>query len=421
MLATAPAHGQAESIPDTYVINIGDEVELDILDDNEPPQRFTVGRDGAVQLPYIGGVEVAAHPVGKAREVIRQTYVEREIFVNPTVDLSVAGFRPISVLGDVRNPGNFDFQPFMTAEQAVGLAGGPAISANNEEARVLERRNLEGELSSLEYDLAASAARYARVKAQLDGDATVEWADLPVDLRQVVNRDLFDEQKVTEDQIIALEAGDSDTRRELLQDAVSEAEKRVSLLGERETVQTDILETARKEFERAKEMVERGLVPRSGQTEARRAVGLAEDNLLRLREERSGVLVQLANLRSDLSQFDANRTSALLTERQRYWNEINKLTGNRASIKERIQLLSQWMNAAAGLQTELLVEYKVRRRSENGVDTVKLQPYDELLPGDLLVIAVMPLDDTAAPAKGAAGENAITTDPAKAPAAKDQG
>lgn len=387
---TAIGWAQTTVIPDSYVINVGDEVELDILDDSDPPQRFSVGRDGEVRLPFIGGVKVASRTVGEARELVRATYVEREIFVNPTVDLSIVGFRPIAVLGDVRSPGNFDFQPFLTAEQAVGLAGGPAISANNEEARVLERRSLEGALNNLEIDLALSAAQYARVQAQLAGKDMLSWSYVPADMRPEINRVSFDEHKVQEDQIIALERQEAETRRRLLADAVAEAENRIRLLERRENVQADVLISAEAELERTREIVDRGLAPRANVSSAERVAAVAEGDLLQLQEQRSAALIQLSELKSQLSRFDSEREQALRTQSQQFLSEINKQIENRASIEDRIRLLDQWMNAAAGMQTELLIRYSVRRRGEAGVETVSLLPYDELLPGDLLVITIVP-------------------------------
>ena len=391
------ASARAGAIPDDYIINVGDEIELDILDDNDPPQRFTVGRDGAVQLPFIGGIELADVPVGSARNRVRQAYIEREIFVNPSVELSIATFRPVSVLGDVREPGNFDFQPFMTAEQAVGLAGGPAISANNEEARVLEKRDLEGVLNNLEYDLAASAAQYARVQAQLEKAEALQWSDVPQDVRPAIDRELFDEQKAGEDQIIALEKRDAETRRNLLADALAEAEERVALLQQREKVQTEIRDAAKAELARTKDMAERGLVPKAQIAEEERRAAIAEDNLLQLREQRAGVLVQVANLTSELSQFDSERNRGFLQEAQRHMKDIKKQIESRASVQDRIQLLQQWTNAAAGMQTDLLVTYQVRRRGKESVDTFELRAFDELLPGDLLVVTVIPPESMKAP------------------------
>ena len=48
------------------------------------------------------------------------------------------------------------------------------------------------------------------------------------------------------------------------------------------------------------------------------------------------------------------------------------------------------MSAARGLETSLLIEYQVRRREGETVENLILQPHDELVPGDLLVVVVKP-------------------------------
>ena len=392
-----PGIAQTPVTPDSYVINIGDLIEVDVLDDSNPPQRFTVGRDGAVQLPYIGGIKIAAMTAGKARESVRAAYVENEIFVNPAIELSIAGFRPIAVLGDVRNPGNYDFQPFLTAEQAVGLAGGPAISANNEEARVLERRNLEGALGNLQYDLALSAAQFARVTAQIAGKDKIDWNAVPTKLRSNINREYFDAHRLQEDQIIQLERSEAAARRALLTEAADEAERRMALLRQREEVQNEVRAAAQEESARITDIVGRGLAPRANAAAAIRTAAAAESDLLQLQEQQSAAMIQLADLKNDLTRFDSEREQRLRTESQRYLNDMRKQAANLTSTQDRIHLLDQWMNAAAGMQTELLIRYSARRRNGTGLTTVELELSEDLLPGDLLVITVIPPDGVQVP------------------------
>lgn len=373
---------------DAYVISVGDELEFDILDDNDPPQRFFVGREGAVQLPLIGGVNVGSITIGDARNLIHETYVERQIFVDPQIELSIANFRPISVLGDVKNPGNYDYQPEMTAEQAVGMAGGPSISANNEEARVLERRTLEGALDSLQFEMALLAAQYARAQAQLNGDESVLWTDVPTKVRSAINREIFEEHRIEEDRIIALEAQGNAARRKLLTDAVAEAENRVKLLAEREVVTQSIMDQTSAEADRYVELAERGLVPTSQTPDKLLDVSRAESQVLMMREQISAAMVQLAGLAGQLSRFDTETEEQLLTRKQISLSDINKALSSRASLEDRMRLLEQWMNAASGLETELLLEFQVRRRIGGNTTNIVVAPFDELLPGDLLVILV---------------------------------
>lgn len=386
-----PAFAQdSVAIPDEYMISAGDELELDILDDSEPPQRFIVGGDGNIQLPYVGRLQVASLSIGQARDEVRRIYMEREIFVDPGVELSIASFRPISVLGDVREPGNYDYQAYMTAEQAAGLAGGISVSTDNEESRVLERRSVEGALNSLQFDLALASARLARATAQLAERETIEWTDLPVDLRAWVDRDMFNEHKPDEDMIISIDARDFRTRRALLDDGVSEAARRAELLDQREALLVQQVEIAGTELERVVTLTERGLVPPSELANARGNAVQAENVLLQLREDRSEALVQAAELRRELSQFDAVRERELRMQTQNFSNEINKLVTERNSQVDRLRLLQQWMNAANSLDADLLVEYRVRRRSSDGLTTEKISASETLHPGDTLLIMVKP-------------------------------
>lgn len=384
MAAPGPVSASSES----YMINVGDELEFDILDDSAAPQRFFVGREGDVQLPFIGGVAVGTMTLGDARVLIHQTYVDKEIFVDPQIELSIANFRPISVLGDVKNPGNFDYQPQMTAEQAVGMAGGPSISANNEEARVLERRTLEGALDSLQFELALLAAQYARVQAQLNGNDSVVWAGVPPQIRSAISRETFEEHRVEENRIIALERQSITSLRVLLVDAVTEANKRVALLSERETVLQSISDRTSAEAARWTNLAERGLVPQSDVPAKLLDVSHAQSQILQLREQISDAKVQQADLRGQLSRFDTDIEKKLLTQKQISLSEIKKAMSRLASLEDRMRLLQQWMNAASGLETELLLEFQVRRRSNGATKNIIVKPFDELLPGDLLVILV---------------------------------
>ncbi len=381
--------GIAQAVtPDGYRITIGDELELDILDDSDPPQRFVVGGNGQIQLPFVGGVKVEGVTVGEARQLIASVYVEREIFVAPTVELSISEFRPVFVLGDVRTPGKYDFQPFLTAEQAVGLAGGSVVSGNSEEARILERRNLEGTLAGVDADLSRIAAQYARVQALLNGRPELNWDDVPADLREVIDRSTFDALKPNEDEIIALDVQNRETRRKLIEDAAKEAESRVALIDQRAEVLGASLDSAREELVRAKDLMDRGLTTQNALNEAEKTVARQENEILILGEQRSAALVQLNDLKSQLSQIQTEWEKGLISEGQGYRSEIEKLMTQRASIEDRLMLLQQWMAAGAGALADLPVTYTVQRRTESGVDTLTLAGSDELSPGDQLLVTV---------------------------------
>lgn len=387
ILIAAPAFSQ-----DGYLLKIGDELELDILDDSEPPQRFVVGSDGAVRLPLIGGLEVVNLSLEEARELIRQTYIERQVFINPTIDLSIAAYRPIFVTGDVRNPGFYDFRLFISAEQALGLAGGAVVPVNNAEARVLERRALEGSLSGVEADMARFATEFARIRAQLQGGAEVRWEDVPTHIRPLINEEVFMALKPVEDEIIVLERRDHETQTRLLRESISETENEIVLLSERESAQVVAVERGQVDIARGQELADRGVQAAGTLSQLHRISADAEDLLLQIRTQQTAARRRLGDLQREMSRLESNRDQRLLTEGQSRWSEIAKLEFDRQSIVDRLDLLRQWITSAANAELEARIEYRVRRRSPDGVDTFDVDGLAELLPGDLLIVTVRPPD-----------------------------
>ena len=72
---------------------------------------------------------------------------------NPEVAVEVVSYRPVFVIGEVRNAGQFSFQPGMTVETAVAVAGGYSPRANQQSfviARIVDGAPAEIEASPLE-------------------------------------------------------------------------------------------------------------------------------------------------------------------------------------------------------------------------------------------------------------------------------
>src|SRR5262245_47344693 len=138
----------AQSLPD-FPLAPGDTVKLDILDDDKEPTDLPIGMDGSIQAPFLGSVSLAGLTVSQALDELNRRYVAQHIFVVPKLGFSVAIYRPVFVIGDVKTPGSFPFQPRLTVEKAIGLAGGQITTGPSQDP-VLARARLRGELDTLE-------------------------------------------------------------------------------------------------------------------------------------------------------------------------------------------------------------------------------------------------------------------------------
>jgi protein involved in polysaccharide export with SLBB domain len=379
--------GQARA-QDGYLVNIGDVLELDILGDSEIAQRFVVGNDGAIQLPFVGGLQVRGLPLEVARAAVRDVYIERQIFVDPAVELSIAAYRPVFVLGDVRSPGYFEYQLFLSPEKALGLAGGPTVTVANVEARILERRSLEGARASTEMDLARTAMEFARIQAQLRGDKEIRTEEIPSDVSRYVNEADFEALKQNENAIIELELLNHNTQKSLLSATITEAEIEIELLKEREAAQVVSVERVRVDLARSEDLEARGVQTATALSESYRRAEVAEDQLLQIRTQQSTANRRLSDLQRDMVRLESERQQRFVTERQDAFIRLSKLQSDRSSILDRLELLRQWSESWASTNLEARIEYRVRRRTTAEVETLDVKATDELLPGDLLIVTV---------------------------------
>ena len=85
--------------------------------------EYVLDGTGRFSMPLIG--TVAAH--GLTAEGLEEILVNRlkpDYLVNPRVTVRVQSYRPFYILGEVENPGSFDYVQGMSYLTAVAIAGG---------------------------------------------------------------------------------------------------------------------------------------------------------------------------------------------------------------------------------------------------------------------------------------------------------
>lgn len=109
--------------PGGYVLGRGDLIGIQVFDEPDLTLDVRVGSSGVVNYSYLGDVRVAGKtPLELERhiaELLRGGYL-----VNPSVNITVKQFRPFFISGEVRSPGSYPYQPGLTLDKAITLAGG---------------------------------------------------------------------------------------------------------------------------------------------------------------------------------------------------------------------------------------------------------------------------------------------------------
>jgi polysaccharide export outer membrane protein len=128
-----------------YKLGVGDVIEVEAYQEEEISGEFTVNATGAVTFPLLGSVVVAGKAPAEVADLL-ESLLEKDYYVDVQLKVDVAVFasQPVTLLGEVQNPGTYYLEGRMTLTELLAKVGGLRPSAGP----VLELRRtarVEGE------------------------------------------------------------------------------------------------------------------------------------------------------------------------------------------------------------------------------------------------------------------------------------
>lgn len=122
-----PSEPRLQVRPDGALkIGVGDMVQVDVFDTPELSAKVRVNADGSVDIPVAGSTPVAGLTPQQAADVVAKHLKDAQIMTNPRVTVTIGEYstQQISVLGEVRKPGNYLLLGPHSLYGALSAAGG---------------------------------------------------------------------------------------------------------------------------------------------------------------------------------------------------------------------------------------------------------------------------------------------------------
>ncbi|WP_410000956.1 polysaccharide biosynthesis/export family protein [Vibrio hangzhouensis] len=114
----------ANSLDTTYKLGAGDRVQISVYGEAELSiNDLYISTSGRFDYPYLGQLTALNKTPEQLRKEITQG-LEQGYLIDPKVRVSVIGFRSFYVNGEVKKPGGYEYQPGLTVDKAIALAGG---------------------------------------------------------------------------------------------------------------------------------------------------------------------------------------------------------------------------------------------------------------------------------------------------------
>lgn len=128
-----------------YVLGPGDKVEIKVFGQPDLAVTALLGNSGEINYPFLGKVKLAGLNTSQVENVISQG-LKPDYIVNPSVYVQVIGYRPFYIHGEVKSPGAYPYQPAMTVNQAIALAGGLTERASVDKIFIFKEQAKEQQL-----------------------------------------------------------------------------------------------------------------------------------------------------------------------------------------------------------------------------------------------------------------------------------
>lgn len=106
-----------------YRLGAGDQISIMVFGEDDLTMEVRLDETGRLSYPFLGEIEVGGLSPSELEQLIIRG-LKGPYLIDPEVTVSVISYRLIYVRGAVRNPGGYAFQPGLTVEKAITLAGG---------------------------------------------------------------------------------------------------------------------------------------------------------------------------------------------------------------------------------------------------------------------------------------------------------
>jgi polysaccharide biosynthesis/export protein VpsN len=141
--AVAAAATGGEAAVEGYKLASGDRVRVTVFRHVDLSGEFQLDGRGYFAMPLVGEIQGGGMDSRQLENEIEARLKDGGYLVNPQVGVEVLNYRPFYIIGEVNNPGSYQYVNGMTVINAVALAGGFTYRADQDDI-VINRGGSQG-------------------------------------------------------------------------------------------------------------------------------------------------------------------------------------------------------------------------------------------------------------------------------------
>jgi protein involved in polysaccharide export with SLBB domain len=139
----AAATTGGESGVEGYRLGAGDRVRVTVFRHVDLSGEFQLDGEGFFAMPLVGEIQGGGLNARQLETEIEKRLKDGGYLVNPQVGIEVLNYRPFYIIGEINNPGSYQYVNGMTVINAVALAGGFTYRADQDDI-IINRGGSQG-------------------------------------------------------------------------------------------------------------------------------------------------------------------------------------------------------------------------------------------------------------------------------------
>jgi protein involved in polysaccharide export with SLBB domain len=116
-----------------YKLGPGDALRVTVFRHEDLSGEFSLDGEGYFALPLVGEILAGGRTARQVESEVEVALKSGGYLVDPQVSIEVLNYRPFYIIGEVNNPGSFEYVSGMTVINAVALAGGYTYRADQDD------------------------------------------------------------------------------------------------------------------------------------------------------------------------------------------------------------------------------------------------------------------------------------------------
>ncbi|WP_372771173.1 polysaccharide biosynthesis/export family protein [Pseudoalteromonas sp.] len=132
---------------DNYILGPGDKISIKVYGQEDLTVESFLGNSGEINYPFLGEIKIAGLTVKQIEHLVTKGLKEGYL-IKPNVFAQVIEYRPFYIHGEVKNPGAYPYNPGMSINQAIALAGGLTERASEDKVFLFKEGNNTNQLKA---------------------------------------------------------------------------------------------------------------------------------------------------------------------------------------------------------------------------------------------------------------------------------